>query len=75
MFDAVAGDPAMAAAAPPDRAAAAPVRVERLGPRPFMLVQWKQPARDAGVVDLAVQHWSGRRTVIAGVKWPHARPA
>jgi SAM-dependent methyltransferase len=32
--------------------------VERLGLRPFMLVQWKQMARDAGLVDLAVQDWS-----------------
>jgi SAM-dependent methyltransferase len=32
--------------------------VERLGLRPFMLVQWKQMAREAGLVDLTVQDWS-----------------
>jgi SAM-dependent methyltransferase len=32
--------------------------VERLGLRPFMLVQWKQMAREAGLVELAVQDWS-----------------
>jgi SAM-dependent methyltransferase len=32
--------------------------VERLGLRPFLLVQWKQMSREAGLVDLTVQDWS-----------------
>jgi len=32
--------------------------VERLGLRPFLLVEWKQMSREAGLVDLAVQDWS-----------------
>lgn len=32
--------------------------VERLGLRPFLLVEWKQMLRDAGVVDLQVQDWT-----------------
>src|SRR3954469_17716211 len=45
--------------------------VERLGLRPFMLVQWKQMSREAGLVDLAVQDWSeggasGRATAPTG---------
>lgn len=37
--------------------------VERLGLRPFLLIEWKQMLRDAGVVDIQVQDWSdgGRR--------------
>jgi SAM-dependent methyltransferase len=85
VFDAVVGEPAIAAAGAPERALAELVRVarplgrvvllvptwtseippgdhealvERLGLRPFMLVQWKQMAREAGLVDLAVQDWS-----------------
>jgi SAM-dependent methyltransferase len=32
--------------------------VERLGLRPFLLVQWKQMCREAGLVDITVQDWS-----------------
>ena len=32
--------------------------MERLGLRPFLLVEWKQMLRDAGVVDLQVQDWT-----------------
>lgn len=32
--------------------------VEHLGGHPFLLVEWKQMLRDAGVVDLAVDDWS-----------------
>ena len=32
--------------------------VERLGLRPFLLVEWKQMLREAGLVDLTVQDWS-----------------
>lgn len=32
--------------------------VERLGLRPFLLVEWKQMLRDAGIVDLQVQDWT-----------------
>jgi SAM-dependent methyltransferase len=32
--------------------------VERLGLRPFLLVEWKQMVRDAGVVEVVVQDWS-----------------
>jgi SAM-dependent methyltransferase len=32
--------------------------VERLGLRPFLLVEWKQMLRDAGVVELQVQDWT-----------------
>ncbi len=32
--------------------------VERLGLRPFLLVEWKQMLRDAGAVDLQVQDWT-----------------
>lgn len=32
--------------------------VERLGLHPFLLVQWKQMLRDAGVVELQVQDWT-----------------
>lgn len=34
------------------------VVVEALGPRPRLLVEWKQMLRDAGVVDLYVEDWS-----------------
>ena len=32
--------------------------VERLGLRPYLLVEWKQMLRDAGVVDVQVQDWT-----------------
>lgn len=32
--------------------------VERLGLRPYLLVEWKQFLRDAGAVDLQVQDWT-----------------
>jgi SAM-dependent methyltransferase len=32
--------------------------VERLGLRPYLLVEWKQMLRDAGVVEVVVQDWS-----------------
>jgi SAM-dependent methyltransferase len=32
--------------------------VERLGLRPFLLVEWKQMLREAGLVDITVQDWS-----------------
>jgi SAM-dependent methyltransferase len=32
--------------------------VERLGLRPYLLVEWKQFMRDAGAVDLQVQDWT-----------------
>ena len=32
--------------------------VERLGLRPFLLVEWKQMLREAGAVDLQVQDWT-----------------
>jgi SAM-dependent methyltransferase len=32
--------------------------VERLGLRPYLLVEWKQMMRDAGVVEVVVQDWS-----------------
>lgn len=35
--------------------------VERLGLRPYLLVEWKQMLRDAGLVDLQVQDWTRGR--------------
>jgi hypothetical protein len=32
--------------------------VERLALRPYLLVEWKQMLRDAGVVEIVVQDWS-----------------
>lgn len=32
--------------------------IERLGLRPFLLVEWKQMLREAGVVELQVQDWT-----------------
>lgn len=32
--------------------------VERLGLRPFLLVEWKQMLRDAGIVEIQVQDWT-----------------
>jgi len=32
--------------------------VERLALRPYLLVEWKQMMRDAGVVEIVVQDWS-----------------
>jgi ubiquinone/menaquinone biosynthesis C-methylase UbiE len=34
------------------------VLIEHLGVRPFLLVEWKQMLREAGVVDLYVEDWS-----------------
>lgn len=34
------------------------VVVERLGLRPFLLVEWKQMLRDAGIVEIQVQDWT-----------------
>jgi SAM-dependent methyltransferase len=33
--------------------------VERLGLRPQLLIQWKQMMRNAGIVDIQVQDWTG----------------
>jgi SAM-dependent methyltransferase len=48
--------------------------VERLGLRPFLLIEWKQMLRDAGVVDIQVQDWSDggarRRSSLAPVGGP-----
>ena len=41
--------------------------VERLGLRPFLLVEWKQMLRDAGVVDVQVQDWT--TTSASGARW------
>lgn len=32
--------------------------IERLGMRPYLLVEWKQMLRDAGIVELQVQDWT-----------------
>ena len=51
--------------------------IERLGLRPFLLIEWKQMLRDAGVVDIQVQDWSdgGARRRVAGpepqLTWQH----
>ncbi len=42
--------------------------IERLGLRPYLLVEWKQFLRDAGAVDLQVQDWT------AGADGAAARP-
>jgi SAM-dependent methyltransferase len=42
--------------------------VERLGLRPFLLVEWKQMMRDAGAVDLQVQDWTSGAPG-GGAKW------
>ncbi len=39
-------------------AAARELVIERLGLRPYLLVEWKQMLRDAGVVDVQVQDWT-----------------
>ena len=45
--------------------------VERLGLRPFLLVEWKQMLRDAGIVDLQVQDWTaGAAGSVAGERSP-----
>ncbi len=36
--------------------------IERLGLRPYLLVEWKQMLRDAGLVDIQVQDWTRGRT-------------
>jgi SAM-dependent methyltransferase len=38
------------------------VVVERLGLRPFLLVEWKQMLRDAGIVEIQVQDWTSGGT-------------
>ncbi|HEY9517587.1 MAG TPA: methyltransferase domain-containing protein, partial [Gemmatimonadaceae bacterium] len=85
VFDIAIGEPALSAAADPERAVSELVRVtkpmgsvvllqptwssevlteardlivERLGLHPYLLVQWKQMLRDAGVVELQVQDWT-----------------
>ncbi|MBI4543633.1 MAG: methyltransferase domain-containing protein [Gemmatimonadetes bacterium] len=40
---------------------------QRWGVRPFLLVEWKQMLREAGVVELYVEDWSDG----AAVLWPH----
>jgi len=40
--------------------------VERLGLRPYLLVEWKQMSREAGLVDLTVQDWSERGVASRG---------
>ncbi len=47
--------------------------VERLGLRPFLLVEWKQMSREAGLVDITVQDWS--EGGVAGRGAPPAGPA
>lgn len=49
--------------------------VERLGLRPFMLVQWKQMSREAGLVDLTVQDWSEGGTAGRGTTSPQLPPS
>jgi SAM-dependent methyltransferase len=49
--------------------------VERLGLRPFLLVEWKQMLRDAGLVDLTVQDWSEGGTSGRGTSPVAAMPA
>lgn len=41
--------------------------IERLGLRPFLLVEWKQMLRDAGVVDVQVQDWTTGPA--SGARW------
>jgi SAM-dependent methyltransferase len=48
--------------------------VERLGLRPFLLVEWKQMAREAGLVDLAVQDWSEEGPAARGAPAPEGVP-
>lgn len=47
--------------------------VERLGLRPFLLVEWKQMLRDAGVVDVQVQDWTTGAG--PGARWTGATSA
>ena len=49
--------------------------VERLGLRPFLLVQWKQMSREAGLVDLTVQDWSEGGTAGRGSTPVESAPA
>jgi SAM-dependent methyltransferase len=44
--------------------------VERLGMRPYLVVEWKQMMRDAGLVDIQVQDWTA-----AGASNPSGRGA
>jgi SAM-dependent methyltransferase len=37
--------------------------IERLGLRPYLVVEWKQMLREAGVVELQVQDWGGHAAV------------
>jgi SAM-dependent methyltransferase len=52
--------------------------VERLGLRPYLLVEWKQMMRDAGVVEVVVQDWSdggpgarasGNQAIVPRLNW------
>ncbi|HJU69904.1 MAG TPA: class I SAM-dependent methyltransferase [Gemmatimonadaceae bacterium] len=47
--------------------------IERLGLRPFLLVEWKQMLRDAGVVDVQVQDWTTGSA--SGARWTGASAA
>src|SRR5690606_34205095 len=38
--------------------------VDHLGTRPYLLVEWKQMLRDAGIVDLYVEDWSDSASVL-----------
>jgi SAM-dependent methyltransferase len=49
--------------------------VERLGLRPFLLVEWKQMLREAGLVDLTVQDWSDDGSGARGASAPEPRLA
>ncbi|MDQ6887572.1 MAG: methyltransferase domain-containing protein [Gemmatimonadota bacterium] len=100
VFDAAVGEPALSAAAEPQRAISELVRVvkpfglvvllqptwmsgtpagtrelvvERLGLRPFLVVEWKQMLRTAGAVELQVQDWTDGSP--GGRALPPLRPA
>jgi SAM-dependent methyltransferase len=49
--------------------------VERLGLRPYLLVEWKQMLREAGLVDITVQDWSDGGPAARGVTPRDAMPA
>jgi SAM-dependent methyltransferase len=49
--------------------------VERLGLRPYLLVEWKQMLREAGLVDITVQDWSDGGPSARGVTPREAMPA
>ena len=44
--------------------------VERLALRPFLLVEWKQMLRDAGIVDIQVQDWTTGAQAVEGEAAP-----